>query len=167
MICCYINKTWLDSAHSLYPSDSERQPVTYCQMKKKRKDWKSCYSPSCQAIQTVWPWMTRTVTLSLPLTGGRCGDCYYLQDSLVASFVYLLVFLCICLFDSVWGRREGSFSIYKCAQTQPYVSNVSGCWYTTITVWHRRCSRVVYLRATTCRLSRQVLLPIALLEVHW
>lgn len=29
-------------------------------------------------------------------------------------------------------------------------------------------SRVyLYLRATTCRLSRQVLLPIALLEVHW
>lgn len=65
---------------------------------------------------------------------------------------------------SVWVRRVGGFSIYKCtAMKTP--SHVSADLYMTMAesqqcVW-------VYLRATTCRLSRQVLLPIALLEVHW
>lgn len=92
-------------------SDTERPPVTQCQMKE--KDYKNMLQSLCQAIQTVWSRMTQTNSLSFRLIGAGVGSAARCSG-LVLCLVLLFACLFFCLSDCLTGVTQGEdFKLYS------------------------------------------------------
>lgn len=118
----------------LYISDTECRPVTHCQMKKQTQSHVTTLPVKLfKLYDLVWPGLTLCLVLWLFSDVGSAA----IYKTFWSCPLFVLVFLFIRLFDrchskrrlltsfpsvSVWVRREGSLSIYKCAQTQECVS---------------------------------------------